>query len=203
MQLTWHGCHVEVFSGFNSSQQKHVSKTHGFGTCSKNTRSCMAAPFSCFSSSQIMTHVSPKIVIYLLLKNFEKHNYLCNKERKNIIKTKTGAPPEKKGRLEYYNQILLGNSPRRGLAQHHRRGRPSLRGEGTQQKGKQVCSTHMRDIEHTCHERDACERTCHANTRHYIYIHPDTGKQFICQTNHPINKTTRTRTMNKLNLRKV
>ena len=73
----------------------------------------------------------------------------------------------------------MGNSPRRGPAPRHRRGRPSRRGGGTQQKGKQVRATHMRDTEHTCHEHDACERTCHANTRNHIYIHPDTGKQLI------------------------
>ena len=67
MQLTWHGCHVEgLFSCFNSSQQKHCPKTQDFGTCSKNTWSCMAAPFPCFNSSQKMTQVIPKRVICLL-----------------------------------------------------------------------------------------------------------------------------------------
>ena len=84
-------------------------------------------------------------------------------------------PTGEEGAPRILHKALMGNSPRRGPAPRQRRGRPSRRGEGTQQK-KQVRSTHMHDTEHTCHEHDACERTCHANTRHYTYIHPDTGK---------------------------
>ena len=88
----------------------------------------------------------------------------------NQSKIETGAPQEKKGRPELYKKPLWAPPPCRGPAPLHRRGRPSPRGEGQQQKVKQVRSTrtHMHDIEHTCHGRCMRAHMSHEHTSRRI-----------------------------------
>ena len=132
----------------------------------------------------LKTKVKPKAS---LIPN--KRNTVCYKDKekgkhnKYYYNQNSRPTGEEEGATRFSQKAKRGTPPYRPPTLRHRRGRPSLRGEGQQQKVKEArhTYTHMHYMQHTCHEHDACERTGHTSAQQYTYTHPDTGKQFIYQ----------------------
>ena len=139
------------------------------------------------------TKSKPKLIIKPSLVSNKRITVYYKERHNKYINYKNRRPTEEERAPIILQKAARGTPPCRPPTPRHRRGRPSLRGEGQQQKVKQARSTctHTHDMQHTCHGHDACERTCRTNTHQYIYTHPDTGKQFLYQIKSPSSQNSK------------
>ena len=155
----------------------------------------------------LKTKVKPKASLISNKRNTAYYEIKI-KENTTYCYYQNSRPTGEEGATRLSQKATRGTPhPYRPPTPRRRRGRPSLRGEGQQRKVKEARHTyaHMHDMQRTCHEHDACERTAqvtqvHGSTHTHTRI-PVNGS--FTKLNHIISKAIRKLEKNKANSTKV